>query len=321
MEKQRKEQLRIDKAYQQSRLELMDEGLEKELASIRLNYTQRIAEVKGNSEKENETRKNLAEKMQEELANKEIDFYLSQEKKKLQITLEAVKEGSEEQRELRMRMIDLDEEAEINAMKGNYENLQAVRDKYEKKRIDELNRQTYEDIKRMENSASRQAEAFVVGLAEQQNELEKSHLKGEMSEEKYKEALYKLTIKYNKEMLLAQISAAEAELKVAEATGTIPQEKIEELRLKLQKLRADFGSLLNDEASNEAEKGKKQVEDWADALKNITDSFPSEQSGFADFFSGINDVLGDLAKKPKRQVVLFLICGLICQMEKGLSLF
>lgn len=152
----------------------MDEGLEKELASIRLNYTQRIAEVKGNSEKENETRKNLAEKMQEELANKEIDFYLSQEKKKLQITLEAVKEGSEEQRELRMRMIDLDEEAEINAMKGNYENLQAVRDKYEKKRIDELNRQTYEDIKRMENSASRQAEAFVVGLAEQQNELEKA---------------------------------------------------------------------------------------------------------------------------------------------------
>lgn len=299
LEKQRKEQLRIDKAYQQSRLELMDEGLEKELASIRLNYTQRIAEVKGNSEKENETRKNLAEKMQEELANKEIDFYLSQEKKKLQITLEAAKEGSEEQRELRMRMIDLDEEAEINATKGNYENLQAIRDKYEKKRIDELNRQTYEDIKRMENSASRQAEAFVVGLAEQQNELKKSHLKGEMSEEKYKEALYKLTIKYNKEMLLAQISAAEAELKVAKATGTIPQEKIEELRLKLQKLRADFGSLLNDEASNEAEKGKKQVEDWADALKNITDSFPSEQSGFADFFSGINDVLGDLAKKAQ----------------------
>lgn len=299
LEEQRKEQLRIDKKYQQSRLELMDDGLGKELAKIRLNYTQRIAEVKGNSEKENETRKNLAEKMQQELADKEIDFYLSQEKKKLQLALEAVEKGSEEQRELRMRMIDLDEEAEINAMKGNYENLQAVRDKYEKKRIDELNRQANEDIKRMEDSASRQAEAFVIGLTEQQNALTASHLKGKMSEEKYKDDLYKLTIKFNKEMLLAQISAAEAELKLAEETGTIPQEKIEELRLKLRKLRADFDSLLNDEASNEAEKGKKKVEDWADALKNITDSFPSEQSGFADFFSGINDVLGDLAKKAQ----------------------
>lgn len=299
LEKQRKKLLRIDKEYQQSRLELMDEGLEKELAKIRLNYTQRIAEVKGNSGKENETRKNLAEKMQEEIANKEIDFYLSQEKKKLQIALDSVKEGSEEQRRLRMELIDLDEEAEVNAMKGNYENLQLVRDKYEKKRIDELNRQTNEDIRRMEDSASLQAEAFVVGLAERQNELEKSHLKGEMSEEKYKEDLYKLTVKYNKEMLLAQISAAEAELKLAEETGTIPQERIDELRLKLRKLRADFDSLANDEMASESEKGKKKVEEWEEALKGITDAFPSELSGFADFFSGINDVLGDLAKKAQ----------------------
>lgn len=298
-EKQRKKLLRIDKEYQQSRMELMDEGLEKELAKIRLNYTQRIAEVKGNSGKENETRKNLAEKMQEEIANKEIDFYLSQEKKKLQIALDSVKEGSEEQRRMRMELIDLDEEAEVNAMKGNYENLQLVRDKYEKKRIEELNRQTNEDIRRMEDSASLQAEAFVVGLAEQQNELEKSHLKGEMSEEKYKEDLYKLTVKYNKEMLLAQISAAEAELKLAEETGTIPQERIDELRLKLRKLRADFDSLANDEMASESEKGKKKVEEWEEALKGITDAFPSELSGFADFFSGINDVLGDLAKKAQ----------------------
>lgn len=299
LEKQRKKLLRIDKEYQQSRLELMDEGLEKELAKIRLNYTQRIAEVKGNSGKENETRKNLAEKMQEEITNKEIDFYLSQEKKKLQIALDSVKEGSEEQRRLRMELIDLDEEAEVNAMKGNYENLQLVRDKYEKKRIDELNRQTNEDIRRMEDSASLQAEAFVVGLAERQNELEKSHLKGEMSEEKYKEDLYKITVKYNKEMLLAQISAAEAELKLAEETGTIPQERIDELRLKLRKLRADFDSLANDEMASESEKGKKKVEEWEEALKGITDAFPSELSGFADFFSGINDVLGDLVKKTQ----------------------
>lgn len=299
LEKQRKELLRIDKEYQQSRLELMDEGLEKELAKIRLNYTQRIAKVKGNSGKENETRKNLAEKMQEEIANKEIDFYLSQEKKKLQIALDSVKEGSEEQRRMRMELIDLDEESEVNAMKGNYENLQLVRKKYEKKRIEELNRQTNEDIRRMEDSASLQAEAFVVGLSERQNELEKSHLKGEMSEEKYKEDLYKLTVKYNKEMLLAQISAAEAELKLAEETGTIPQERIDELRLKLRKLRADFDSLANDEMASESEKGKKKVEEWEEALKGITDAFPSEQSGFADFFSGINDVLGDLAKKAQ----------------------
>lgn len=47
LEKQRKERLRIQQEYQQSELDLMDEGLGKELAKIRLNYTKRIAAVKG----------------------------------------------------------------------------------------------------------------------------------------------------------------------------------------------------------------------------------------------------------------------------------
>lgn len=45
-EKQRKERIRIQQEYQQSELDLMDEGLGKELAKIRLNYTKRIAAVK-----------------------------------------------------------------------------------------------------------------------------------------------------------------------------------------------------------------------------------------------------------------------------------
>ena len=96
-EKQRKERIRIQQEYQQSELDLMDEGLGKELAKIRLNYTKRIAAVKGNTQEEIKTRENLAVAMEDELSEK-IDTY-NQNKEKItsQNRLEALSTKTKEQ--------------------------------------------------------------------------------------------------------------------------------------------------------------------------------------------------------------------------------
>lgn len=281
---------------------LIKDEHERSLAAIEKEYKDQIAAVKGYSEEEDKYREQLAQerlqKIQEEndrYANAEVEVQIRQK----ELKLKGIRDSSQEALDLTLDLLELRMQKEITAEKGNEEAILLIRQKYAQEAARIQENFALRRIDRIESEAARSVASLHIGLQEQENEMKASHLKGEISEKDYKKKLYDLTIKFNKEMLLAQISAAEAELKVAEATGTIPQEKIEELRLKLQKLRADFGSLLNDEASNEAEKGKKQVEDWADALKNITDSFPSEQSGFADFFSGINDVLGDLAKKAQ----------------------
>ena len=281
---------------------LIEDEHQRNLAAIEKEYKDQIAVIKGYSEEEDKYREQLAQerlqKIQEEndrYANAEVEVQIRQK----ELKLKGIRDSSQEALDLTLDLLELRMQKEITAEKGNEEAILLIRQKYAQEAARIQENFALRRIDRIESEAARSVASLHIGLQEQENEMKASHLKGEISEKDYKKKLYDLTIKFNKEMLLAQISATEAELKVAEATGTIPQEKIEELRLKLQKLRADFGSLLNDEASNEAEKGKKQVEDWADALKNITDSFPSEQSGFADFFSGINDVLGDLAKKAQ----------------------
>ena len=281
---------------------LIEDEHQRNLAAIEKEYKDQIAVIKGYSEEEDKYREQLAQerlqKIQEEndrYANAEVEVQIRQK----ELKLKGIRDSSQEALDLTLDLLELRMQKEITAEKGNEEAILLIRQKYAQEAARIQENFALRRIDRIESEAARSVASLHIGLQEQENEMKASHLKGEISEKDYKKKLYDLTIKFNKEMLLAQISAAEAELKVAEATGTIPQEKIEELRLKLQKLRADFGSLLNDEASNEAEKGKKQVEDWADALKNITDSFPSEQSGVADFFSGINDVLGDLAKKAQ----------------------
>lgn len=281
---------------------LIEDEHQRNLAAIEKEYKDQIAVIKGYSEEEDKYREQLAQerlqKIQEEndrYANAEVEVQIRQK----ELKLKGIRDSSQEALDLTLDLLELRMQKEITAEKGNEEAILLIRQKYAQEAARIQENFALRRIDRIESGAARSVASLHIGLQEQENEMKASHLKGEISEKDYKKKLYDLTIKFNKEMLLVQISAAEAELKVAKATGTIPQEKIEELRLKLQKLRADFGSLLNDEASNEAEKGKKQVEDWADALKNITDSFPSEQSGFADFFSGINDVLGDLAKKAQ----------------------
>ena len=234
LEKAREEQLRIEKEYEASKLELMNEGLEKELAKIRQNYTQRIAEVKGNTEKENETRKNLTEKMQQELASKEISYYLEQEKTKTQLALASVKKESEEEKALRLHMIDLTEEDEINALNGNYENLEAVRAKYQQQRIDEEERYASARIKKIQENAALESIYRTGAFEQEMQELDLLRAKGLISEEEYNKRSLDLTSAYSVEQAKTSLDLINQMLDVENLSDD------EALKLKQQKASAEI---------------------------------------------------------------------------------
>lgn len=116
LEKAEKERLAIKEKYQQSELALMDEGLEKQIKSISLNYSRQIAAIRGNSEEESATRNNLAEKMEKEISDAKIKFALDAEKNNLSNRMAIIQKGTQEELDLKIKMLDLEREEEMNTL-------------------------------------------------------------------------------------------------------------------------------------------------------------------------------------------------------------
>ena len=68
------ERIRIEKELQDATVALMEDGLEKELETIRLNYTRKIAAIKGNSKNEQKLREAYAQQMANAIMDKEIEY-------------------------------------------------------------------------------------------------------------------------------------------------------------------------------------------------------------------------------------------------------
>ena len=134
LEKAAQEKLKIQQTYQESELSLMDEGLEKELARIGIEYSKKIAAVKGYSREEIATRKNLAKEMQRALDEYSIKYNSDREKKDIENALTVVKKGSKEELDLKLQQLELQRESEIDAAEKTGEDVFLIAEKYAKKK-------------------------------------------------------------------------------------------------------------------------------------------------------------------------------------------
>lgn len=107
LEKAAAEKLKIQETYQASVLALMNEGLDKELKKIGLDYSKKIAAVKGYSKEEIATRENLAKEMQNAIQRFSIQYNANREKQDIANSLEVVQKGSKEELALKFRQLDL----------------------------------------------------------------------------------------------------------------------------------------------------------------------------------------------------------------------
>ena len=110
-EKAAKERQKIEQQLQDANIELMEEGLDKEIAAISLKYNRKMAEIKGQSENEKALRIALGELMQQEIADATIK-HQDKETKMLQDAaakkVKALSEEAAEQQAIRTRQYELD---------------------------------------------------------------------------------------------------------------------------------------------------------------------------------------------------------------------
>lgn len=214
LEKAANEKLKIHEAYQESELALMDEGMEKELAKIGVEYSKKIAAVKGNSKEEIATRQNLAKEMQDKLDEFTVKYNSDREKKDVENALAVVKKGSQEELDLKLRQLELQREAEIDAAMKTGEDAFLIDEKYAKK-IQELHEKHAADqVQLIAENAAHEQEIRDAAYAMDTLALKKQLASKEITQQEYAELEYQLKLNYVRKTTEAAIDALELELKI-----------------------------------------------------------------------------------------------------------
>lgn len=133
-EKRAKEELKRLNELEESKIALMTDSHEKELAMIRLKFKKKIDEIKGNGETENALRVQLAEQCQHEIAECERKYQTELAKINLQNRLASVKEGSEEELTIKLAMLEANRAAEIEAAQKTGADINLINTKFNKER-------------------------------------------------------------------------------------------------------------------------------------------------------------------------------------------
>ena len=113
LEKQAQDALKALEQLQESEVNLMEEGLQKTLATIRLNYKKKIDAIKGNSETEQQLRINLAKEMNVKLEQAESAWNANRLNIDIQNRLKYVEKGSQEELQLKLVQLEMQRSAEI----------------------------------------------------------------------------------------------------------------------------------------------------------------------------------------------------------------
>ncbi len=252
--------LEAEKSLQESRIALMEEGLDKELATIRYGYQQKIDAVKGNSSAEMALRKSLLQEMNNELAKASEEYEKNRASIDLQNRLASVEEGSEEEMSLRLEILDKQKEEEMKAAESNGADVSLIEKKYlnEKRKIYEEYAADYVD----EISKSAAAEQVVRNAQYNSDlkELEKLHAKKLVSDEEYEKKKADITERYSIDTAKAAVDSLEEQISVE----NLSQDDREKLAEQLQKAKAD---LANAEADAEIAAIKRVQDEEEDSYK------------------------------------------------------
>lgn len=291
--------LEAEKALQTSQIALMEEGLEKELATIRNGYQQRIEAVKGNSSAELALRKSLQEEMNKALTEATEEFEKRKVDTDLQNRLSIAEEGSKEELSIRLEILERQKEAEIKATESNGADVSLIEKKYleeRRKLYSEYAADTVSEIS--ENSAKEQ----VLRNAKYNSdlrELEKSFAQKLITEEDYFRKRAELSEQFAIDSAASSVISLEEQLNVE----NLDPEKRKKLTEELFKAKEEL-------AKAEADAEIAQIKRIADAeektykerIKNAKQwmSIASDAIGnIGELMSAMYD--GDISRIEKQQ--------------------
>ena len=292
-EKAAKEELKRLHELEESKIAVMDDSHEKELATIRMKFKKKLDEIKGNGETEQALRIQIAEQCQQEITDCELKYQQNLAKINLENRLASVKKGSKEELDLKLAQIEANRIAEIEAAKKTGADVNLINEKFNQERqtleeeyaakASELIEKKYAD----EQSIRDNAYISEINSLKQQYAKELQEVQGNVSEqtkikEKFERDQARLSEQYAKESAQSAIDMLDEILKNEQLSA--------EDRLKfeqsLAKAKCDLETAIADATITEikrttdadskaSEKRRANAQQWlqvaADSLNTISD--------------------------------------------------
>lgn len=208
-EKAARERLKIEQNLQDSVIGTMKDGYEKERKQLIFNYQKRIEAIRGNSQNEIETRKNLSIQMSNALEQFDRQHTLAIQEKELSYRLSIVEKGSDEELALKLESLNLQEEKELESLKKQVSNLEEyeamkllIIQKYNKLREEESRK---DEIKSIKDRYADESLALKEQSSQELNELKNQYAEGLITKEEYERKSAEITEKYAVEGAKLQI--------------------------------------------------------------------------------------------------------------------
>lgn len=177
-EKRAKEELKRIHELEDSKIEAMAEGHEKDLALIRQKFKKKIDEIKGDGETEKALRLQLAEQCSKEVADCELKYQRELAKINLANRLASVKEGSKEELDLKLAQLEATRAAELRDAQRTGADITLINAKFNKQRIDLL-----EDYAKKQVEKAQQSYAAEAAIADNAYNQQLNRLNAQYAEE------------------------------------------------------------------------------------------------------------------------------------------
>lgn len=293
LDKTAKEELKIVEQLEEAKVKAMEDGIEKTLALIRLQYKKEIDAIKGNSEAAQKLRLLKAKELAVKLAQAQAAYDTQRADIDLKNRLATVKEGSEEEYTLKLNQLEKQREAEIAEAKKTGADVALINAKYRKQEEDLLEehiQKQMEILNKKSANAQLRADADYEAKVEQLEKEYSAEIRNakhtgktvEQIKADYNRRRTEIDNQYADDTLQRQIDLISSQLQFED----MGKEEREKLQLELTKLtkqlarqRADAEKQATEEAVQAdeaaASKRKQNLQDWAqragEAIGRISD--------------------------------------------------
>lgn len=290
---------KITEDLSKSKIELIADGREKEIAEISKEYYDRIKEIKGRTDEEIELRKNLETlkgKAIAEINDKYDKELLEIEKTNLENRLASIGENSNEELDkrlnLQIQLNNMMRDAEIKDAEKNGEDVVAIRMKYMQRENSLIMRNLQERIGLIEANTDKVVNEQETSALKEANIIKKQYANGEISKEDYEKKLYDIGVKYAKARLETLMKEAEAEMSLLDPNS----EKYQELEDRLANLQAQINGINYDDATKKREEWIGKFKEGLSGMNSAARDALGETAGI---FEGLSDIMVDVAEDGK----------------------
>lgn len=290
---------KITEDLAKSRIDLIADGRKKEIAEVCEEYEDRIKEIKGNSEKEIELRKNLETlkgKAIAEINDKYDKELLEIEKANLENRLASIGDNSNEELDkrlnLQIQLNNMMRDAEINDAEKNGNDVLAIRMKYMKRENDLIMQNLEERFGMIESNTDRMIDRQETAALEEANLLKKQYANGEIGKEDYEKQLYDIGVKYAKARLETLMKEVEAEMALLDPSS----EKYQDLEDRLINLQSQINGINYDDATKKREEW---IDKFKEGLSGMNSAARDALGETAGIFEGLSDIMVDVAEDGK----------------------